>query len=96
MFSQVDQLLGSMDPTFSLHSRMGRFFSAQYQTECSPSFTVIMNTTVTLQFGAIPFYVDVAANTYCICPKDLRKKLKTKLKQFKLLVCMDNRQNMMK
>jgi dTDP-4-amino-4,6-dideoxygalactose transaminase len=62
----------------------------------SPSFTVIMNTTVTLQFGAIPFYVDVAANTYCICPKDLRKKLKTKLKQFKLLVCMDNRQNMMK
>ena len=46
----------------------------------SPAFTVIMNTSVTLHCGAIPVYVDVDPNTYCICPKDLRKKITKKTK----------------
>lgn len=46
----------------------------------SPAFTVIMNTAVTLQCGAIPVYVDVDPETFCIDVNDLRRKITPKTK----------------
>jgi perosamine synthetase len=46
----------------------------------SPAFTVIMNTAVTLQCGAIPVYVDVDPETFCIDVDDLRRKITPKTK----------------
>lgn len=46
----------------------------------SPAFTVIMNTATTLQCGAIPVYVDVNPETYCVCPADLKSKITKKTK----------------
>jgi perosamine synthetase len=46
----------------------------------SPAFTVIMNTAVTLQCGAIPVYVDVDPETFCIDINDLKRKITPRTK----------------
>ena len=51
----------------------------------SPAFSVIMNTSTTLHCGAIPVYVDVDPETYCICPIDLRKKITPKTKALQVV-----------
>lgn len=71
--------------TSTLHSALLALGIGDGDEVISPSFTVIMNTAVTLQCGAIPVYVDVDPDTYCICPKDLRKKITSKTKAIQVV-----------
>jgi perosamine synthetase len=71
--------------TSTLHSALLALGISDGDEVISPSFTVIMNTAVTLQCGAIPIYVDVDPETYCICPKDLRKKITNKTKAIQVV-----------
>lgn len=71
--------------TSTLHSALLALGVGNGDEVISPSFTVIMNTAVTLQCGAIPVYVDVDPDTYCICPNDLRKKITNKTKAIQVV-----------
>ena len=66
--------------TSTMHSALLALGVSHGDEVISPAFTVIMNTAVTLHCGAIPVYVDVDPETYCICPNDLEKKITTKTK----------------
>ena len=66
--------------TSTLHSALLAVGVSNGDEVISPAFSVIMNTAVTLHCGAIPVYVDVDPETYCICPKDLKKKITPKTK----------------
>ena len=66
--------------TSTLHSALLAVGVSNGDEVISPAFSVIMNTAVTLHCGAIPVYVDVDPETYCMCPKDLKKKITPKTK----------------
>ena len=66
--------------TSTLHTALLALGVSHGDEVISPAFSVIMNTAVTLHCGAIPVYVDVDPETYCICPKDLKKKITSKTK----------------
>ena len=46
----------------------------------SPALTVIMNTTTTIHSNAIPVYVDINPETFCIDPKKIEEKITDKTK----------------
>jgi perosamine synthetase len=71
--------------TSTLHSALLALGIGDGDEVISPSFTVIMNTAVTLHCGAIPVYVDVDPETFCICTKDLRRKITTKTKAIQVV-----------
>ncbi len=71
--------------TSTLHSALLALGVSEGDEVISPAFTVIMNTAVTLQCGAIPVYADVDPDTYCICPKDLRAKITSKTKAIQVV-----------
>jgi len=71
--------------TSTLHSALKAIGVSFGDEVISPAFTVIMNTAVTLQCGAIPVYVDVDPETYCIDPKDLEKKITPKTKAVQIV-----------
>ena len=66
--------------TSTLHSALLALGITHGDEVISPAFTVIMNTAVTLHCGAIPVYVDVDPDTYCIDPKDLINKITPRTK----------------
>lgn len=66
--------------TSTLHSALLACGVTHGDEVLSPAFTVIMNTAVTLQCGAVPVYVDVDPRTYCIDPEDLKRKITPRTK----------------
>ena len=71
--------------TSTLHSALLALGVGIGDEVISPAFTVIMNTAVTLQCGAIPVYCDVDETTYNICPIDLRRKITEKTKAIQVV-----------
>ena len=71
--------------TSTLHSALLALGVGPGDEVISPAFTVIMNTAVTLQCGAIPVYCDVDENTYNLCPRDLRSKITQRTKAIQVV-----------
>lgn len=51
-----------------------------------PSYTFVASVNCILYMGATPVFVDVDENTYCVCPKDVKRKISDKTKA---LICVD-------
>ena len=66
--------------TSTLHSALLALGISDGDEVISPSFTVIMNTAVTLQCGAIPVYVDVDLETYVANDQALEAAISPKTK----------------
>tara|TARA_B110000238_G_scaffold168320_1_gene184742 strand:+ start:2844 stop:4052 length:1209 start_codon:yes stop_codon:yes gene_type:complete len=71
--------------TSTLHSALKALGVGFGDEVISPALTVIMNTAVTLQCGAIPVYADIDPETYCIDPADIRKKITGKTKAIQVV-----------
>lgn len=71
--------------TSTLHSALLSIGVKEGDEVISPAITVIMNTAVTLQLGAIPIYVDVDPNTFNIDPDDLESKITEKTKAIQVV-----------
>lgn len=71
--------------TSTLHAALLSIGVKEGDEVISPAITVIMNTAVTLQLGAIPVYVDVDPNTYNLDPIDLESKITERTKAIQVV-----------
>jgi len=71
--------------TATLHSALYAVGVRPGDEVISPALSVIMNTSSTIQCGAIPVYVDIDKNTFNLDPEDLERKITPKTKAIQVV-----------
>ena len=82
---QSEYAIAMNSGTATLHSALHAVGVRPGDEVISPALSVIMNTSSTIQCGAIPVYVDIDPRTFNMNPEDLERKITPKTKAIQVV-----------
>lgn len=82
---QSEYAIAMNSGTATLHSALHAVGVQPGDEVISPALSVIMNTSSTIQCGAIPVYVDIDPHTFNMNPEDLERKITSKTKAIQVV-----------